>query len=214
MKKLILPLIALTMMLAPTKSNAQAIGEGKIIVDGYYGFGNLYNAVFESLASSSGLNITNKFMGPLGVRGEYLISDKVGFGLDLGYSSASMNYDETISSNIYDINGILTNSTTNTYNYSVKSSKIGAMVTFNYHFVESDKFDAYFVTGLGYGNRTTTYTSTNKDYIVPSSTSSLFPVAARIGVGMRYFFTENIGANLGLGLGQGGLVNIGITAKF
>jgi hypothetical protein len=31
---------------------------------------------------------------------------------------------------------------------------------------------------------------------------------------MRYFFTENIGANLGLGLGQGGLVNIGITAKF
>ena len=45
-------------------------------------------------------------------------------------------------------------------------------------------------------------------------TSSLFPVAARIGVGMRYFFTENIGANLGLGLGQGGLVNIGITAKF
>ena len=204
MKKLILPLIALTMMLAPTKSNAQAIGEGKIIVDGYYGFGNLYNAVFESLASSSGLNITNRFMGPLGVRGEYLISDKVGFGLDLGYSSASMNYDETITSN----------SSTDTYNYSVKSSKIGVMVTFNYHFVESDKFDAYFVTGLGYGNRNTTFASTNKDYIVPASTSSLFPVAARIGVGMRYFFTENIGANLGLGLGQGGLVNIGITAKF
>ena len=213
MKKLILPLIALTMMLAPTKSNAQAIGEGKIIVDGYYGFGNLYNAIFEALASSSGSNITNKFMGPLGVRGEYLISDKVGFGLDLGYSSASMNYNETITSYNPDINGNQIAST-DTYDYSIKTSKIGAMVTFNYHFVESDKFDAYFVTGLGYGNRTTTYTSTNKDYIVPSSTSSLFPVAARIGVGMRYFFTENIGANLGLGLGQGGLVNIGITAKF
>jgi len=210
MKKLILPLIALTMMLAPTKSNAQAIGEGKIIVDGYYGFGNLYNAIFEALASSSGSNITNKFMGPLGVRGEYLISDKVGFGLDLGYSSASMNYDETITSYNPDING----NQIDTYDYSIKTSKIGAMVTFNYHFVESDKFDAYFVTGLGYGNRTTTFTSTNKDYIVPEPKSSLFPVAARIGVGMRYFFTENIGANLGLGLGQGGLVNIGITAKF
>ncbi len=213
MKKLILPLIALTMMLASNKSNAQAIGEGKIIVDGYYGFGNLYNAVFEALASSSGSNITNGFMGPLGVRGEYLISDKVGFGLDLGYSSASMNYNETITSYNYD-NNANPITTTDTYNYSVKSSKIGAMITFNYHFVESDKFDAYFVTGLGYGNRTTTYASSYADYIVPSSTSSLFPVAARIGVGMRYFFTENIGANLGLGLGQGGLVNFGITAKF
>jgi len=213
MKKLILPLIALTMMLAPTKSNAQAIGEGKIIVDGYYGFGNLYNAIFEALASSSGSNITNKFMGPLGVRGEYLISDKVGFGLDLGYSSASMNYDETITSYNPDINGNQIAST-DTYDYSIKTSKIGAMVTFNYHFVESDKFDAYFVTGLGYGNRTTTYASTYANYIEPVSTNSLFPVAARIGVGMRYFFSENIGANLGLGLGQGGLVNIGITAKF
>jgi outer membrane protein W len=124
-----------------------------------------------------------------------------------------MNYNETITSYNQDINGNQIAST-DIYDYSIKTSKIGAMVTFNYHFVESDKFDAYFVTGLGYGNRNTTYASTNKDYIVPASTSSLFPVAARIGVGMRYFFTENIGANLGLGLGQGGLVNIGITAKF
>ena len=214
MKKLILPLVWLAIFLAPYKSNAQSLEAGKIIVDGYYGFGNLYNAIFESLASSSGLNITNRFVGPIGVRGEYLISEKVGFGLDLGYSSASMNYNETITSYNYDNNGVPTMATTDTYNYSVKSSKIGAMVTFNYHFVESDKFDAYFVTGLGYGNRTTTYASTYVDYIVPSSTSSLFPVAARIGFGMRYFFTENIGANLGLGLGQGGLLNVGITAKF
>ena len=33
MKKLILPLLALTMMLAPKKSNAQAIEEGNVIID-------------------------------------------------------------------------------------------------------------------------------------------------------------------------------------
>ena len=43
---------------------------------------------------------------------------------------------------------------------------------------------------------------------------SLIPISYKIGVGMRYFFTENIGANLALGLGQGGLVNVGVSAKF
>jgi opacity protein-like surface antigen len=42
----------------------------------------------------------------------------------------------------------------------------------------------------------------------------LIPVASRIGVGLRYFFTDNLGANLGLGFGQGGLINVGISAKF
>jgi len=39
-------------------------------------------------------------------------------------------------------------------------------------------------------------------------------VAAIIGVGMRYFFTENIGANLAIGLVHSGLVNFGVSAKF
>lgn len=212
MKKLILPLVALTMMLAPTKSNAQAIEEGKVIVDGYYGFGNLYNAVFKALASSSGSNVTTGFMGPLGVRGEYLISDKVGFGLDLGYSSAKLTYDDVYTESSFDANfNYVTTSTP--YTSTLSTAKVGVMVTFNYHFVESDNFDAYFMTGLGYGNRTFKETSTYSGY-TPITVSSTFPVASRIGVGMRYFFTENIGANLGLGLGQGGLVNAGISAKF
>lgn len=210
MKKLILPLIALTMMLAPTKSNAQAIGEGKIIVDGYYGFPNLYTAVFKSAYSNaSGTGLTFGSAGPLGLRAEYLISDKVGFGIDLGMNSSSISYSQA-STTGYDVNN---NPILVTYDYKFTTKKIGAMVTFNYHFVESDKFDAYFVTGLGYGNRSMKFTSTDPLYSTPT-VNSLVPVSAKLGVGMRYFFTENIGANLGLGLGQGGLVNVGITAKF
>lgn len=209
MKKLILPLLSLTMFLAPIKSNAQALEAGTIIVDGYYGFGNLYNSVFKALASSSGSNVTTSSMGPLGIKGEYLLSSKVGFGLDLGYSSAKLSYTDTYT-DYYDAN---LNPVYKTYDYSLKTAKIGVMVTFNYHFVESDKFDAYFITGLGYGNRTFKETSTYTGY-TPAKISSVFPIASRIGFGMRYFFTQNIGANLGLGLGQGGLVNFGITAKF
>jgi hypothetical protein len=41
----------------------------------------------------------------------------------------------------------------------------------------------------------------------------IIPVAMRVGVGMRYFFTKNIGANLGLGFGQGGIINAGLSFK-
>jgi outer membrane protein W len=203
MKKLILPLLALTMMLATTKTNAQALEQGNVIIDAYYGFPNLYSTVFEAAyESSNSTGLTLGSQGPLGIRAEYLITDKVGFGIDLGMNSSSISYSEA------DINN-----SNIIYDYKFKTSKIGAIFTFNYHFVENDKLDAYFVVGGGYGNRTFKFTSTDPNYI-EESVESLIPISYKIGVGMRYFFTENIGANLALGLGQGGLVNAGISAKF
>jgi outer membrane protein W len=201
MKKLILPLLALTMMLAPTKTNAQALEQGNVIIDAYYGFPNLYSTVFKNLyESSNSTGLTLGSQGPLGIRAEYLITDKVGFGIDLGMNSSSISYSEA------DINN-------NIYDYKFTTRKIGAIFTFNYHFVENDKLDAYFVVGGGYGNRTFKFTSTDPNYI-EESVESIIPISYKIGLGMRYFFTENIGANLALGLGQGGLVNAGISAKF
>jgi hypothetical protein len=46
------------------------------------------------------------------------------------------------------------------------------------------------------------------------SISGLVPVGFKLGVIMRYFFTDNIGMNLGVGLGQGGLLNGGLSVKF
>ena len=202
MKTLILPLLALTMILAPTKSNAQAIEEGNVIIDAYYGFPNLYSTVFKAAyesSNSTGFNLGSQ--GPLGIRAEYLITDKVGFGIDLGMNSSSISKSEA------DIN------TNIIYDYKFSTRKIGAIFTFNYHFVENDKLDAYFVVGGGYGNRNFKFTSTDPNYI-EESVESLIPISYKIGVGMRYFFTENIGANLALGLGQGGLANVGVSAKF
>jgi len=202
MKKLILPLLALTIMLAPTKTNAQALQQGNVIIDAYYGFPNLYSAIFKAAyESSNSTGLTLGSQGPLGIRAEYLITDKVGFGIDLGMNSSSISYSEA------DIN------TNINYDYKFTTRKIGAIFTFNYHFVENDILDAYFVVGGGYGNRNFKFTSTDPNYI-EESVESVIPISYKIGVGMRFFFTENIGANLALGLGQGGLVNAGISAKF
>lgn len=191
------------MLVATTifSGNVKAQGEGSIIVDGYYGYGSFYNAVFKALVSSDALESNFKGVGPLGVRGEYMISDKIGFGLDIAYNSSMIEYTET--DFITDV----------TYDASLKTAKFGIMPTFNYHFVNNDSFDAYFMVGIGYGNRTFTAKSDYAGYVSPTY-SSTFPVASRVGVGMRYFFTENIGLNLGMGLGQGGLLNAGVSARF
>lgn len=212
MKKIILPLFAFaTFCLATTKSSAQAVEQGNVIAEAYYGFPNLYTSVFKGLYANSDLseNVKVGSMGPIGVRGEYLLTDKIGLGLDLGINSSTVSYNETYS--VY--NNVTEKEEDVVYDYKFKTQKVGAIITFNYHFIEADAFDMYFVAGMGYGSRSFTYTSTDPSYTLPS-TKSLIPVASRIGVGMRYFFTENIGANLALGFGQGGILNAGISAKF
>ena len=94
----------------------------------------------------------------------------------------------------------------------ISTSKFGVIATMNYHFLDNDKVDAYGVFGIGYGNRSFKYESTDPDF-TEATISGLIPVASKIGVGMRYFFTDNIGANLALGFGQGGVINAGLSIK-
>ena len=211
MKKKYLTILTVALSLASFKSNAQCISEGKILIDSYYGFPNLYSSVFKTAYANSGFEFNLNFgsLGPIGLRAEYLLTDKVGVGIDLGMNSSSISYDQSTS--VY--NETTSNYDQVIYNYKFSTRKIGAVVTFNYHFVENDNFDAYFVFGMGYGSRSFLFNSNQPGYSGPT-VKSLVPVASKIGVGMRYFFTENIGANLALGFGQGGLLNAGITAKF
>lgn len=211
MKKLIFIGLLSSSVLLDNGANAQALKQGNVIVDAYYGFPNLYTSVLRAAYNnSSASGVTIKGMGPLGIRGEYMFAEKLGIGLDIGFNSTSISYDYDHTENYVDVNG---NYVINRYTDKISTKKIGVMPTFNLHFLKNDKVDAYAVFGVGYGNRSFKYESTNPSF-VEAKVSGLIPVASRIGVGMRYFFTENIGANLALGFGQGGLFNVGLSAKF
>lgn len=205
-------LVAATATLGFTSTaSAQAVEQGNVIIDTYYGFPNLYTAVFKAAYANSGTELDLKIggIGPLGLRGEYMVADKIGVGLDVGFNNSFVRYSEATE----EYNETTGTWTPVTYDYDFKTQKIGAIVTFNYHFLDNDKVDAYAVFGAGYGSRSFTFKSTDPNY-VEESIKSTIPVASKIGVGMRYFFTDNIGANLALGFGQGGIINAGISAKF
>lgn len=192
-----------------TKSNlnAQVFEKGDMVIDAYYGFLNLYTAVFENAYAASVTNnsMSVKGLGPVGGRFEYMVSDRIGLGLDIGFNNTKLSYTEQdIDQNFNPI----------TYTYNFSTQKLGVMATFNYHFLQnSEKFDLYGVFGIGYGNRSYKYESTKPNFQEGDLLVPQVPIASRLGIGMRYLFTDHLGVNLGLGLGQGGLVNAGLSYK-
>ena len=96
MKKTLLTFVAFSMLGLTSQVEAQVVEQGKVIVDGYYGFPNLYSSIFKTAYANSGteLNLKIGSMGPVGIRGEYLISNKIGFGLDLGMNSTTLTYSQ------------------------------------------------------------------------------------------------------------------------
>ncbi|MFT6281844.1 MAG: outer membrane protein W [Salibacteraceae bacterium] len=212
MKKLILICFG-AIALSTSNVSAQALEQGNVSIDVYYGFPNIYASVFTALYSNgTETNLSSGGVGPLGIRGEYMVADKFGVGVDVAFSNAKV---------AFDYNSSVFNPVTNdfdpvTYTDEFKTSKISAIVTFNYHFLDNDNVDFYGMVGAGYKNRNFTFTSTDPDFDAATANVSvtLIPVAIRLGVGVRYFFTDNLGINMQLGFGHSAIVNGGLALKF
>lgn len=216
MKNIKITIVAFAALFIGTSSaQAQAVEEGNIIIDVYGGVGTAFNALFKT--AYQGIDSDSKLsaIDAIGIRGEYMVSDKFGVGLDFTYSSIKIVDPYSTTVYTYDVDGFITGSSLKTYEQTVSSKKIGGMISMNYHFLDNDKIDAYTNLGVGFKNRSYKYESTDPTAVNDDlAVGTLFPLALRAGVGMRYFFTDNIGLNLNIGLGQGGWVNGGISAKF
>ena len=212
MRKLTLAVIMGAFMMSANTASAQTMSEGNVAIDLYYGFPNLYTSALRTAYANSGSeeNIKVGGIGPLGLRVEYMLADKVGLGADFGFNNSSVTYDYETTV----LNPATSTYDPITYTDEVKSTKIGFMVVFNYHFIDNDNLDFFGTVGAGYKNRTLSFNSTDPNFTEESVSLTTIPVSARVGLGMRYFFTDNIGINLGVGFGQGGILNGGLSVKF
>ena len=190
---------AVVIAASPTKVNAQAVEQGSIIVDTYYGFGTLTTAILKAVTDNSTAKVSS--LGPIGARFEYMVSDKIGVGLD------GHHVQNTVTWTDQDTSG------SGNYSYEVKRSVIRIMPRMNIHFGGGDAFDAYF--GIGAGWRQANFSSKSNDpNYSDESLKGVNPFAFRVALGARYFFTDNIGLNMEFGLGGGAMIHGGITAKF
>jgi opacity protein-like surface antigen len=176
-------------------------GQGTIVVNAGYGFGNIWKNLFKfgSLYTSNSVKAT----GPLALGFEYGVAEKIGIGLQLGYSQ--------IKSTATDKDGIAPGKD---YIETSKLTAIQALARANYHFGSSAKFDPYIGLGVGYGNFK--FSVTDND---PASVSTFnISVPGAFGfsgaLGARYYFSPNIGIYAEVGYVSGSVAQAGLVAKF
>lgn len=213
MKKVLftLTLAGLALFGSSNKAVAQ-VEQGNILIDLYYGFPNSSKSLYKTFDENEGFEA--KGFGPLGIRGSYMVADNFGVGVEVNYVAGGAIYTET--ETVTNPNTLAT--TTEEYSIEREVTKLRLMARLDYHFVQTSVVDAYVGFGAGYKAKNTTWTTNEPGGIVEELEGGFlegaFPVAMRVAVGTRFFFTDNIGINVELGLGGGPLLGGGLSLKF
>lgn len=193
-------LVITAIMATPDKASSQALYAGSVIVDAHYGFPN-FSAILKTAYANSGSEFDLKItgLGPMGARGEYMLTDMFGLGLEVNYTKTGIAFKDSSSGTTYD--------------YEVALSRLRVFPRFNLHFLQSsDVVDVYGVLGAGYHRASYSFTSTDTTFGNENITG-LWPVAFRLGIGFRAFFAGVLGAGMEIGLGGGALIAAGLSLR-
>ncbi len=211
MKKTISFLIAFIIITASTaKAQSLAFDKGKTVVTMGYGVPNLARVGLKIIYGPYPEYKVTGF-GPILVKGDYGVLKNLGVGAVIGYASSKITYSEN--DYYYDNNGY---SQLYTYQESIAWTSISVGAHANYHFVRKEKLDVYVGGGLGYTINNFVY-SNNDPYYGTTRTyatynpSSVFYAAT---IGLRYYFTPNIGIYAEGGIEKGALLQGGLALKF
>jgi len=209
MKKSILFLFTLMSFVFTNSSvsKAQAVEKGDIIIDGYYGWPNLWSGILKAFyvtdLGTGESNVEVKSFGPAGGRFEYMVTEQFGIGLDVSYANSAITWGDSVLNSETWLNEYET--------YKVSVPRFRIVPRFNYHFEQSEKIDLYGVFGIGYNGISYKF-ETSDDFWDHIEAKNLVPISYRLAVGVRFFMSDNIGINFEAGIG-GPLLTGGISVK-
>ncbi|MCE2711571.1 MAG: porin family protein [Cryomorphaceae bacterium] len=190
MKKLTL----LLFLFSTTLSNAQVFESGSNHVSLGYGLGLGYGRLLNAYQAYDGYKFSG--FGPVQLAYEHGITDNIGVGGSVGFSSYGGTWLQT------------------NYNYKYSWKTLSIMVRGAYHFdVRNRDIDPYGGVGIGFMKYSYSWTSSDPNFNEANyNVSSASPLGYQIFVGARYHFTDNLGAYAELGYGLA-LFNAGLTFK-
>ena len=204
MMKFICTLLVAMLLAIPTNNKAQINQKHKVFIDGYYGFPNLigYTLKRKTKAFAEVANLDIGGNGPYGGKIEYLFHDQIGIAIDANASSAHIIFD-----------GIEELDTFNLFHhYEVTREVFRILPRINFHFLQHDKLDVFAGLGVGYNGSKWSFKTTDPNFN-DREFRTFIPIAFRLFVGSRYFFTDFVGLNFEVGLGGGGLLQGGVSFR-
>lgn len=193
-----LPLIALFLICAPGlyAQDVTMLNSPKVTFSAGYGFPSLARNI---LMEVDGDMVNTSFIGPSYAKAEFMMSDRVGFGINFAYSYGQASFDRQDE----EVDSLLYNTELTYKSYSI-------LGRFNVHFMPADsRFDPYAGLGLGYRNSNYAYVS-NDPEVGTKDVNGLLHMGMDLTIGVRYYLTDNIGiygeAGLAKSIMQAGLV--------
>lgn len=206
-KLLILVFLVAGMAWTTPSAKAQAVEQGDVMLDAYYGFPNLMTGLFRVIANeaTSDPNLEVKGAGPFGAKVSYMITDNIGLGLDFFYANSAFKYTDT---------GIDSSGAAYSYTYQLSNPRPRFLLRADYHFGNSDVVDPYGAIALGYNASRYSFTTDDPDFeLINYSTRAIVPVAYRLAFGVKFYFVKFFGATAEIGMG-GPLLTVGVSGKF
>ncbi|MBL7898472.1 MAG: hypothetical protein JNJ99_08055 [Crocinitomicaceae bacterium] len=146
--------------------------------------------------------------GQLVVKGEFLMSDRIGIAAQFNYGYFK-EYDESVVSEYDPVTGSYID---HTYFYDTKIHKLRLLGGFHFHVVRTYRTDGYLGIMVG-GKNVIAKSETNDPYVGGELQAFEFPFIARVHFGLRIFATEHFAIHTELGLG-GPAISFGATYKF
>jgi hypothetical protein len=167
------------------------------------GYGALsYGNILLNLITKDLKDVNINKAGPLFIKGEYAVADNFTVGLNVNYSNMSSGFKLDSIQYVGKYSG----------NFSLRSTSILGRVNYTFPFAE-DK--AGFMVGgsLGYRGARLNYTDDNPKTPIDGGFSIPLPITFEFTIGMRYYFTQNIGLYVEAGATRS-LIQGGVTARF
>jgi len=205
MKKLIL--LTTCILLIGTYAKGQAFEKGKNYFSVGIGTGNFSQAFIRAAVEGSAENVKFIGTGPLFVKYERGVEEKIGFGINIAYMSNAVNYQETN-----------TDSVPYNYDAKLKCTTFSVLARVNFHLGDHEKLDPYIGIGLGYRSVNWSYTDNDRNSNTNAADLGFdafpsFPLGADLTFGLRYLFTQNIGLYSEVGMAKG-VIQGGLQFKF
>jgi opacity protein-like surface antigen len=208
MKKFFLSAVmSVSVLFGANNASAQVFEEGAAIVSLGYGIPNLAKTLFK-LGTLGESDNTAKGIGPIHGKFEYGITDKLGIGAVVNFSNASLENPYTGFDNGKEVEYLEKNSLTS----------FNILLRLNWHFVDHDKVDFYYGFGVGYNRFKWGYENNDPDVDVDAEVdalnelTNLLPIGFESTLGLRYLFTDNLGAYLEVGYSKS-LLQFGVCYK-
>ncbi|MFY0674214.1 MAG: hypothetical protein JXQ87_12475 [Bacteroidia bacterium] len=192
----------LTITGSASLSKAQELGQGNAIFSLGHGFASPANALFgglveglstDSLLGEDAMSFRN--LGPYYLKGEYMLSDNSGLGINLAYISNRASWNDDIAG----------------YNYSANRSNLSILIRYNYYLMTRESFELY--GGIGAGLRVGGWRISSDDPTFSGTPpSGAIPLGLEATLGFRVYPIEKLSIYGELGASKG-LAQFGIAYR-